>query len=195
MNGPGSCLAIDYGTKRCGLARSDPNRVLSTGLPTFDRRPGRSFHSHLRELLADGDYSLVVLGYPHHEAEAGWGGEEGPSSGSRDSLSAEIRSLAGWIERETGVPVVFWDESLTSFEAEKRLRMARRAQRRDKAAIDRLAAEILLQEFLDAGCPSGERQMSPLAAPPGGAPGVAPAQPDVHPVPRISRDRAGDEKP
>lgn len=159
MNGPGSCLAIDYGTRRCGLARSDPNRVLSTGMPTFERRPGVSFHAHLRELLADGDYSLVVLGYPNNETDAD---EWGAASPRGDKLPEEIRSLAGWIERETGVRVVFWDESLTSVEAERRLRMARRAQRRDKAAIDRLAAEILLQEYLDAGCP--ERGMGIDAA-------------------------------
>ena len=171
MNRAGSCLAIDYGTKRCGLARSDPNRVLSTGLPTFERRPGRSFHAHLRELLAGGDYSLVVLGYPHHEPDSGWeadplhhmdpapsteaaAGTDGAPVGSRrELLIAEIRSLAGWIERETGVPITFWDESLTSFEAERRLQTCRKNKRRDKSAIDRRAAEILLQEFLDAGCP------------------------------------------
>lgn len=149
----GSCLAIDFGTKRCGLARSDPNRVLATGLPTFERGAGRSIHIHLRELLAEGEYNLVVLGIPEVDVVEGPFGPPSVVVPGRPDLRAEIRSFGAWIERELGVPVVLWDESLTSREAERRLRQARRHQRRDRAAIDRLAAEILLQEFLDAGCP------------------------------------------
>ncbi|MEZ4650536.1 MAG: RuvX/YqgF family protein [Candidatus Eisenbacteria bacterium] len=186
-----SLLAIDYGTKRCGLARSDSNRILATGLPTFERRPGQSFHRHLRSLTEGGEYSCVVLGFPENadddestflttdssrvaagaspsaSADASRSADGAPAPDGRaeappppGSLAAEITSLGGWIERELGLPVVFWDESLTSVAAEARLRSARREKRRDKGAIDRLAAEILLQEFLDAGCPgaTGQRE-------------------------------------
>ena len=166
-----SLLAIDYGTKRCGLARSDSNRILATGLPTFEKRPGRSFHRHLRSLAESGEYACVVLGLPVNDNDDDFDHDDdhdnhdnaanaAPSAGldaavnaPPGSLSAEIQSLGGWIERELGLSVVYWDETLTSVEAESRLRMARRGQRRDKGAIDRLAAEILLQEFLDAGSP------------------------------------------
>lgn len=181
---PGPLLAIDYGRKRCGLARSDRHRILATGFETFEQKTGRSFREHLRSLFASGGYAGVVLGFPFSDREddgedgAGWRSYRPPEDAMRSgdaerqtvraaTLADEILLLARWIERELGSPVYFWDESLTSREAEARLRAAKRSDRRDKAAVDRLAAEILLQEFLDAGCPE---QVGPQRPLPGGGP-------------------------
>jgi putative Holliday junction resolvase len=149
----GSVLAIDLGVRRTGLARSDPGRQVAFGLPTFEVRPGRSLKVHLNTLHREVPFTGVVLGLPFH------------ADGRLGSLAGRVERLGSWILAQFGVPVAFLDERLTSFAAEElrdevggagRDRGARRdgsGGRRDKGLVDRLAAQVILREFLAAGCP------------------------------------------
>jgi putative Holliday junction resolvase len=142
----GSILAIDLGVRRTGLARSDPGRRVAFGLSTFEVRPGRSLRAHLTALYQEVPFSGVVLGLPFHA-------DDRPGV-----LTKRVERLGGWILARFGVPVAFLDERLTSFAAEELRDEAGGARRdrggrRDKGLVDRLAAQVILREFLAAGCP------------------------------------------
>lgn len=136
----GPVLAIDLGLRRTGLARSDPGRQVAFGLPTFEVRPGRSFKAHLALLHREVPFTGVVLGLPFH------------ADGRPGSLADRVERLAEWIRTEFAVPVALLDERLTSFAAEE-LRHETGGSRRDKGLVDRLAAQVILREFLAEGCP------------------------------------------
>ena len=139
MTGPGPVLAIDFGLRRTGLALSDPDRILASGLPTFILAPGRSLRRTLREIHERRRLGGVVLGVPRRD------------DGSVGGPAAEILALGEWIERELALPVAYFDESLTTLEAGRLLRDAPKRVRRDRAKRDEMAARLLLQEFLDGG--------------------------------------------
>jgi putative holliday junction resolvase len=141
LNGPGRLLSLDLGLRRTGLARSDPDRTISIGLPTFENTPGRSLKEHLRLLHGELPLSGVVLGYPLHD------------DGRPSDLAPRVLRLAVWLHAELRLPVALWDERRTTVAAEDRLREAPRRVRRAKGTRDRLAAQLILQEFLDAGSP------------------------------------------
>ena len=129
----GSVLAIDPGTRRAGLAVSDPERRVALGLPTFAAGRGRNFVDHLRGLLQAYEVTRIVLGHPLTLR-----GEEGEAARHAATLARRLR-------RELGLRVVLWDERLTTAQGERVLRGARAP----KGARDRLAATLLLQSYLD----------------------------------------------
>lgn len=141
---PGAVLAIDLGLRRTGLARSDPERTVALGLPTFLLRPGRSLKAHLRALAEEQPLSGVVLGMPYH------------MDGRPGDLAPRVRRLGEWIAREMGIPVAYQDERLTSEEAADLLREAPPKVRQARGSRDCLAAQLILREFLAAGCPFSE---------------------------------------
>lgn len=128
-------LAIDPGTKRWGLAMSDPLGATAQGLETFAAGGERAFLDHVGDLIAVHGVGTVVIGEPRSMAG---GAIEG---------TARSRELAAAIETRFGVAVVLRDERMTSREAERTLAAGER--RSGKADIDRLAAVLLLQSYLD----------------------------------------------
>ena len=140
----GSILAIDLGLRRTGFARSDPGRTVAFGLNTFEVRPGRSIKAHLAALYREVPFTGVVLGLPFHV------------DGRPGALAGRVERLGGWIAAQFGVPVAYLDERLTTFAAEE-LRDDLHGSRRDKGLMDRLAAQVILREFLAAGCPFARR--------------------------------------
>lgn len=137
----GAILALDLGLQRTGLARSDPDRQVAFGLPTFEVRPGRSLKVHLTALARDVPLAGVVIGLPMH------------MDGRPGGLAPRALRLAAWIRETLRLPVSLRDERLTTFEAEEMLKESDRRVRRDRGVRDRLAAQILLREFLAEGCP------------------------------------------
>src|SRR5438093_10716517 len=150
----GRILGLDFGTKRVGAALGDREVGIATPLETYDRRTPAQDAQHYRELVEDYGVERIVVGLPLHT-----GGGEG-------TLAALARRWGAWLGGVTGLPVVFFDERYTTLHAEAILRDVglRASQRGGKR--DKLAAQILLQHYLDAGCPEAERPASPLADPP-----------------------------
>jgi len=130
-------LGIDFGSKRIGLAISDPEGRMAVPLTTLARRDTRSA---LREIAAiarrEGVERFVV-------------GEPVGLDGTRGEAAERARGLAGRLAELTGLPVEFVNESLTSVEAAERLRAAGVDPRRNPERLDAVAAQILLQEALD----------------------------------------------
>ncbi len=145
MSGPGRLLGIDYGAVRIGLAISDPDRKIASPLATYTRRSRTQDAQYFRELVAQEEISQLVLGLPIHLS-----GREGQSS-------EQARAFGKWLMEATGLPLLFWDERFTTVEAEGHLLSAGLTNKRRKARRDRVAAQILLQSYLDAGCPDEAR--------------------------------------
>ncbi|HEU4366115.1 MAG TPA: Holliday junction resolvase RuvX [Candidatus Krumholzibacteria bacterium] len=131
-------LAIDPGERRVGLAVSDPLGITAQGLPTLDRRRDGDVVGRVRALLAEYDVERIVVGYP-----LALSGRETEASRLASAMAEELRAAFG-------LPVDLWDERLSSAEAERTLRGARA----EKGAVDRLAAVLILQGYLDARRPA-----------------------------------------
>ncbi len=131
----GRVLAIDPGTKRTGLAMSDPLGMTAQGLDTFVKGAGRDLLDHLGGLIDLNGIDTVVVGLPLS------------MQGKDIEGSARSRALAARIAERFGLAVRLMDERMTSLEAERVLRSGDRAF--ERGDIDRLSAMLLLQSYLD----------------------------------------------
>jgi putative Holliday junction resolvase len=134
-------LGVDYGTVRIGLAVSDPDRKIAFPLETYTRRGKDLDAAHIRAIIEEEQIGLIVVGLPIHLS-----GREGQKAG-------EARAFAKWLGESTGLPVAFADERFTTVEAESALWEAVLTHKKRKARRDKIAAQMLLQGYLDAGCP------------------------------------------
>jgi putative holliday junction resolvase len=146
-------LGIDFGTRRVGAAVSDPRRKIATPLEVYDRKDQAQDTRHYRKVVEENEVDLIVVGLPLHTS-----GQEGTSA-------KQARAWGAWLARETGLPVVFHDERYSTVDAEARLIAAGVKRQGRKEKRDMLAAQILLQDFLDLGCPLIEAVPAPLADP------------------------------
>ncbi len=142
-------LGVDYGSVRIGLAVSDAERRLASPLVVYQRRSPERDAEYFRALVETEEIGAIVVGLPVH-----LDGREGPKA-------AEVRAFGAWLAEATGLPVRFWDERFSTVEAESALWQAGLTHKKRKARRDRVAAQILLQAYLDAGCPD-ESTAGPL---------------------------------
>ena len=131
-------LALDVGKKRIGLAISDPLGITAQGLPTLIRTRIRDDLAQLASLVREHEVSLLLVGKPLH------------MSGTESRQSVYTSEFAERLRRETGLSVTYWDERLTTVEAERVLRESGASLDKRKKAVDQLAAVLLLESFLDA---------------------------------------------
>lgn len=134
----GRILALDLGARRIGAAVSDPLGVTAQGIETIVRTNIREDMARLSDIIREQGVTLVVLGNPLHMS-----GNEGRQSGW-------VRDFASRLEAHTGLPVRLWDERLTSVEAGRVLRSSGISIEKRARAVDRLAAVLLLQSYLEA---------------------------------------------
>ncbi len=139
----GRILAVDWGERRIGLAVTDETQLLASPLDTLTRRPGKrfpmpAFLEHVTAL----DPAAIVVGLPLE------------SSGAEGHPAAEARQLASQIGGRTGLPVILWDERMTTARALTAIRDQGGSTRDRKGDVDALAAAMLLQTVLDARKPA-----------------------------------------
>ncbi len=134
-------LGVDFGARRIGLAVSDADRRIASPLTVFHRRSLQEDERYFRQLVDDEQISGIVLGLPVH------------GSGREGQKAKEARTFGTWLGGITGLPVIFWDERFTTVEAEQFLQEAGLSPKQRKLRRDIVAAQILLQSYLDAGCP------------------------------------------
>ena len=130
-------LAIDPGTVRLGLALSDPSGTIALPLSVLIRRSEAEDLEALTELVERQEVGLIVIGLPRL------------MNGRLDAAAEQAQAFGAQVARATGRPVAYWDERLTSVAAERYLieQGKRRGKRRQE--IDRMAATLLLQGYLD----------------------------------------------
>jgi putative Holliday junction resolvase len=129
-------LALDHGTKRIGLAVSDPEGRFALGLDTLVRVPGHDPVKDIQAICQQYAVTHLLIGLPRTLK-----GDEGPQA-------QKVRDFAAKLTRRLGLPVVFWDERLTSKLAEQDLRQQGIVPSRNKALIDQSSAKQLLSEYL-----------------------------------------------
>ncbi len=144
-------LGLDFGTRRVGAAISDPRRMIATPLEVYERRDPRQDAAHYRGLIAEHDVDRIVIGLPLH------------TGGGESDSSRLARRWGTWLAEATGVPVFYHDERYSTVDADDVMRSAGFKLKDRKAKRDMLAARILLQNYLEAGCPDGEGPPLPLA--------------------------------
>jgi len=130
-------LAIDHGTKRMGIALSDPTGLLAQPLETIPAEPFAPFLDRLKQLLREKEVDLVLVGMPRN------------MDGSYGPAALKVQEFVGALKQAITIPIETWDERLTSAQANRFLIQAdvRRSERRGK--VDKTAAAILLQSYLD----------------------------------------------
>lgn len=140
----GRLLGIDYGTVRVGLAVSDPDRIIASPLDTYTRQNPDADAAHFRRVIAAERIVGLVVGLPLH------------ADGQESDKSREARAFGDWLRTATGLPVVFGDERFTTALADDAFREANLSHKKRRDRRDRVAAQFILQAFLDAGCPPDE---------------------------------------
>lgn len=135
----GRLIALDWGHVRIGLARSDESQTLASPLATLTRRTGKRFPMPQFLPLIEQDAPVgVVVGLPLTPE-----GDEGPSA-------VAAREMGDAVARRTGLPLVYWDERMTTARALREIHLQGGSARGRKKDVDALAASVLLQGFLDA---------------------------------------------
>ncbi len=138
----GRLLGIDYGDKRFGLAVSDPTQTLARPLETIE---GQSeFWRRLEVILADGEIETLVLGLPRN------------MDGSLGPKAQTVLAFRKRLEERSGLPVETWDERLTTVQAERNLRETGMSLNQRRRRVDEVAAQIILQSFIDRKQAHGE---------------------------------------
>ncbi|MEP6540336.1 MAG: Holliday junction resolvase RuvX [Bryobacteraceae bacterium] len=145
----GRILALDLGKRRIGLAISDELGITAQGLATHYRTNLREDLNQLANLISDKNVGLILMGNPIH------------MSGREGRQAEYTRDFAERLVEKTGLPVVYWDERLTSVEAGRVLRDSGISIEKRARAVDRLSAVILLASYLDSLPSSTEEERWP----------------------------------
>ena len=133
-------LGLDYGSKTVGVAVSDPLGLTAQGLEIIRRTQENKLRktcARIEELIDEYEVSGIVLGFPKNMNN---------TLGDRAEKTLEFKAI---LERRTGLPVMMWDERLTTVEAERTLMEAGVRREHRKEYIDQIAAVYILQGFLD----------------------------------------------
>lgn len=130
-------LAVDFGTVRIGLAVSDALGLTAQGLTTLERTNQQADLARIARLAADYAVARIIVGNPISH------------SGDATTMSERAARFAEQLRRRLDRPVELWDERLTSLEADRALRASGTSRRTKPGTRDRMAAQILLQSYLD----------------------------------------------
>lgn len=133
----GRIAGIDYGTKRIGIAISDPSQSIASPYENYDRRGTEADAKRFQRLVLEDDIVLFVVGLPLHVS-----GDESPKS-------LEARKFGKWLAEQTEIPVTFFDERYTSSQSEELLIGIDMSRKQRKKRLDMLAAQLILQSFLE----------------------------------------------
>jgi putative Holliday junction resolvase len=130
-------LALDPGTKRIGVALSDELGWTAQPLETFLRKSPEADAAHIKDLVRRHDVREIVMGMPVH------------LSGRAGAAAQSAQRFLEIVQAAVGVPVVAWDERLTTKAAEQLLIDADVSRKKRKGAVDRVAAALLLKSYLE----------------------------------------------
>ena len=133
-------MGLDYGTKTVGVAISDPLGITAQAVETIERKTENKLRqtlARIKELVDEYQAEQIVLGYPKNMNN---------TVGERAEKALEFKEM---LEKRTGLPVIMWDERLTTVEADRTLMEAGVRRENRKQYLDGLAAVFILQGYLD----------------------------------------------
>jgi len=130
-------LALDHGTKRIGIAVSDELKMIATPMEFVAAEPFLDFVTRLKEIIREKEVELILIGMPRN------------MDGSYGPAALKVQEFIAVLKDMVAIPIKTWDERLTSAQAQRFLIEGgvRRQERKQK--VDKMAASILLQSYLD----------------------------------------------
>ncbi len=131
-------LGLDVGSKTIGLAVSDPLGITAQGLETIRRKNKRTDFAQLAKVIQDYSVAEIVVGYPLR------------LSGAEGTQSEKMQVFAEDLRNKFALPVHLWDERLTSSQANRLLRDSEVSIKKRGQAVDRMAAMLILQSWMEA---------------------------------------------
>ena len=134
----GRILGIDYGSKRMGFAMSDPTQFLASSLSVFTYQHPDEPIREIRKLCEQHQIEKIVVGWPRN------------MDGSQGPMADTVWKFMEKLQAALGLPVEKWDERLSSKSAENVLIEAGTRREKRKLYVDKMAAQIMLQNYLDA---------------------------------------------
>lgn len=133
----GRVLGLDVGSRRIGIAVSDPLGITAQGLETLQRRNKRSDFEYLGRVIREHAVKEIVVGLPLR------------MSGAEGTQADKMQVFAGELRKRFGLPVHLYDERLTSAEANRLLRETELSIEKRSKAVDRMAAVLILQGWME----------------------------------------------
>ena len=134
---PGRLLGVDHGLKRLGLAVCDASWLVARELAIIPRRSRAEDFDRIRHIVAQQQAAAIIVGVPtNYEAHPG-----------QQDQAATVRKWAARLAEATALPVLLWDEQLSTSDARD---LARQQRRKPGAPVDDLAARVILQSYIDA---------------------------------------------
>jgi putative holliday junction resolvase len=130
-------LALDHGTKRIGIAVSDELKLIAQPLEYILAEPAADFLARLKELIRDKAVELILVGMPRN------------MDGSYGPAAQKVQEFVATLKAALDVPIKLWDERLTSAQANRLLIQGNVRRDKRKEKVDKMAAAILLQSYLD----------------------------------------------
>lgn len=133
-------MGLDYGSKTVGVAISDALGITAQGIETIERKEENKLRqtlARIEALVKEYEVEKIVLGFPKNMNN---------TIGERAEKSLELKEK---LERRTGLPVIMWDERLTTVEAERTLIESKVRRENRKKYVDKIAAVFILQGYLD----------------------------------------------
>lgn len=139
----GRVAAVDYGTVRIGIAICDPDRILASPLEIHAvTQPAAGGYQadakYFQNLVNEERVAAWIVGLPIH------------CDGGESDKSAEARKFARWLREVTGLPTRLFDERFTTVAANEKIRQSKTTRKKTKKRIDAIAAQVLLESFLEA---------------------------------------------
>ncbi|MCB1109677.1 MAG: Holliday junction resolvase RuvX [Chlamydiia bacterium] len=132
----GRVLGIDFGMKRIGIARSDPMKMIASPLKTIVA--GKTLEETADLVVKEcNDVETIVLGLPLL------------LSGEDSDTTTRVREFAAILEKKSGLPLILWDERLTSKQIEKLMIEDNVSRKKRTQHLDTLSATLILQNYLD----------------------------------------------
>lgn len=138
---PGRAMALDLGSKRIGVAISDPTRTIAQSYGVVKRKSREEDFARYQQILAEQKVTLLVVGLPT------------TAEGEDSETAVWIREYMGQFREQCEVPIRFWDESFTTVQAEESLRQRGKRGKKARQEVDAVAAAFILQSYLDAHHP------------------------------------------
>lgn len=135
-NTTGRILGLDVGSRRIGIAVSDPLGITAQGLETLQRKNKRHDFAHLERVIREYSVAEIVVGLPLR------------MSGAAGTQAEKMQTFAEDLRKRFALPVHFWDERLTSAEANRLLRETDLSIEKRSQAVDRMAAILILQGWM-----------------------------------------------
>ena len=132
-----SVLGLDIGSKRIGVAGCDRTGLVAAGLTTIDNKSFAYVTEQLAQIARQREATLLVVGLPY------------TMDGALGTQARRVQKFTKRLAKALSLPVTYVDERLTAVEAEQQLQAERRSMPKDKGLIDRRAATIILQQWLD----------------------------------------------